>query len=107
MRILLVSFLTFVAIHLSPLLANEENDIIKYTQIVSEDFGGDKHDIRHWRYEIFKSRDVCENDLMRQLKSTSDLEGGKAEFVRGLLVISKYDGLIKLRCVKLIFFHVR
>ena len=63
MRLLLVSFLTFVAIHSNPLLINAQESNFLYVQLVVTDFGEDRHDVTQLQYRAFKSEDDCENNL--------------------------------------------
>ena len=104
MRILLASFLTFMAIHLSTLSVNAKESSFVYVQLVYENFvEKDKkyQNLRQWKYRAFKERDECENDLMEQMKKADDsyFEGAKAEFFVSDLVVSNYGGIITLRCI--------
>ena len=102
MRILLASFLTFMAIHLSTLSVNAKESSFVYVQLMYRNLN-EHHDIRQWNYEAFRERDKCENDLMKQLKKADGwpLEDAKAEFVARELVVSNYGGLVALRCIQI------
>ena len=103
MRVLLVSFLTFVAIHSNALLINAHESGFVYVQIVAADFSGEDHNISQLFYRAFKSRDDCENDLIKGMKNGNhhDLKGGKAEYLYKNLVVLNYGGFVKIRCVKI------
>ena len=100
MRILLASFLTFMAIHLSTLSVNAKESSFVYVQLMYEYYDEKNHALRQWKYAAFRERDKCENDLMEQMKKSDDsfFKGAKAEFVIGDLVVSNYGNNFKLRC---------
>ena len=103
MRVLLVSFLTFVAIHSSAFLINAQESSFLYVQLVAADFGEEHHDNYQLNYRAFKSQDDCENNLLKELKNEYffDIKGGKAEYVRERLVIKNAGGFVKIRCVEI------
>ena len=55
MRVLLVSFLTFVAIHSNALLINAQESKFLYVQLVVSDFGEENHSVNQLQYRAFKS----------------------------------------------------
>ena len=106
MRILLASFLTFVAIHLSTLSVNAKESGLVYVQLVYESYDDKEkkyHNLRQWKYRAFKERDECENDLMEQMKKVDDsfFEGAEAEFHIGKLIVSNYGGIMVVRCTQI------